>query len=471
MTTASRRLTDRLTAATIATYAVVVFGATLTSQGGSGAWMEGTPSLLAIGHAVAAALAAVCLGLAVWEQRRIETSGKLGALLGVAVALFPIQAAVGAAIATGVAPGVAQVHLLLAIGIFGLLLGALVLALEETTESAPVGAADLADPDPTAAAEEAMEPAPVPAESGSHPTEPATEPPKTGPLATARAYLQLTKPRLMWLLCLLALGGIGLAALEGAAVRGVTVVATLAGGVLAIGASGAANHVFERDRDEKMERTADRPLATGFVSVRGATAFSLALAAASIAVLWTLTTPLATGLTVVAMIYYGVAYTVLLKPRTRWNTVIGGGSGALPAVIGWAAVTGNFGLPAILLAVVVFCWTPAHFYNLALAYREDYAAGGYPMMPVVLGARSTRRRIVAYLGVTALATVALATSSNLGGAFAAVAVIAAGGFLYAVVGQYRDRTEAATLRTFHASNAYLAAVLAVIVVQALVALA
>jgi protoheme IX farnesyltransferase len=471
MTATSDRFTDLLTAATVATYAVVALGATIASRDAAtcGTWPGcAEPGLLAIGHRIAAVVAAGTLLLAAWYALRLGVSRRLRLLLGVAVAAFPVQVALGGAIATGVGEGLVGLHLLLAIGIFGLLLATLVLALEETTGS---DASTQSDASGVAYSEE-IDVDPEPATDGGAVSSGSTSAdPLARPLATARAYVELTKPRLMWLLCLLALGGVGLAALEGAAVDGVTVVATLAGGVLAIGASGAANHVFERDRDERMDRTADRPLASGLVSVRGATAFSLGLAGASVAVLWTLTTPMATLLTVVAMVYYAVAYTVLLKPRTRWNTVVGGGAGALPAVIGWAAVTGGIGLPAVLLAVVVFCWTPAHFYNLALAYREDYAAGGYPMVPVVLGARSTRRRIAGYLGVTAVATGALVPTSTLGSAFAVVAVLAAGGFLYAVVAQYRERTDAAALRTFHASNAYLAAMLVAIVFEGLVAVA
>jgi len=228
-------------------------------------------------------------------------------------------------------------------------------------------------------------------------------------------YLELTKPRLMWLLCLLALAGMGLAVATGAELDGVTVVATLGGGVLAIGASGTFNHVYERDRDRKMRRTADRPIATDRVGVRRATGFGVALVViASMAVLVAFVNVLTAALTVAAIVYYAYVYTVLLKPTTRWNTVIGGGSGALPALIGYAAVTGTVGLPAVLLALVVCCWTPAHFYNLAIAHREDYARAEYPMLPVVAGVRTARQRILAWLGITLIAAALLGTATDLG---------------------------------------------------------
>jgi len=207
-------------------------------------------------------------------------------------------------------------------------------------------------------------------------------------------YLELTKPRLMWLLCLLALAGMGLAVATGAELDGVTVVATtLGGGVLAIGASGTFNHVYERDRDRKMRRTADRPIATDRVGVRRATGFGVALVIASMAVLVAFVNVLTAALTVAAIVYYAYVYTVLLKPTTRWNTVIGGGSGALPALIGYAAVTGTVGLPAVLLALVVCCWTPAHFYNLAIAHREGLRAG---RVSHVTGRRRCADRTPAY---------------------------------------------------------------------------
>jgi protoheme IX farnesyltransferase len=170
----------------------------------------------------------------------------------------------------------------------------------------------------------------------------------------------------MWLLCLVAAAGMALAAGQELSTR--TVLLTLGGGVLSIGASGTFNHVLERDIDKRMDRTSDRPIATHQLPVRNALAFGIALAAASLALFWQVNA-LAAALGLAAILFYSVVYTLVLKPNTVQNTVIGGLAGSLPALIGWVAVTGRFDLPGLALAGVIFLWTPAHFYNLALAYK------------------------------------------------------------------------------------------------------
>jgi len=241
---------------------------------------------------------------------------------------------------------------------------------------------------------------------------------------------------------------------------------TLAGGALAIGASGTFNHVLERDVDRRMQRTSDRPLAVDLVPVRNAIAFGLTLAAISIALFASINLLVAV-LGLVAILFYSVVYTLLLKPNTVQNTVIGGAAGALPALIGWAAVTGEVGWGGLGLATVVFLWTPAHFYNLALAYKDDYEAGGFPMMPVVRGETTTRRHIIWYLGATLAAAAALATAARLDWLFVLTGVLLGGVFLWAVVRLHYERTESAAFRAFHASNAYLGGILLAIVVDAL----
>jgi protoheme IX farnesyltransferase len=284
--------------------------------------------------------------------------------------------------------------------------------------------------------------------------------------ATASAYFRLTKPRLMWLLCLVAAAGMALAAAGGADLTVRTVVLTLGGGVLAIGASGTFNHVLERETDKKMDRTSDRPVATHQIPVRRAVAFGVALAGLSLAVFAGVNL-LAAALGLSAILFYSVIYTLVLKPNTVQNTVIGGFAGALPALIGWAAVTGGFGMPGLALAGVIFLWTPAHFYNLALAYKEDYAKGGFPMMPVVRGEAATRKHILYYLAATLVAAVGLAALTDLGWVYAATTCLFGGVFLWAVLRLHRERTESAAFRAFHASNAYLGTLLLAIVVDAL----
>ncbi|MFC4549275.1 heme o synthase, partial [Halorussus sp. GCM10023401] len=283
---------------------------------------------------------------------------------------------------------------------------------------------------------------------------------------TASGYFRLMKPRLMWLLCLVASAGMALAAGPDH-LRVETVVATLTGGVLSIGASGTFNHVLERDVDRKMARTSDRPTATDRIPVRNAIAFGVALAALSLAAFLTVNL-LAAALGMFAILFYSVVYTLLLKPNTVQNTVIGGFAGALPALIGWAAVTGEVGLPAVVLAGVIFLWTPAHFYNLALAYKDDYARGGFPMMPVVRGEAVTRKHILLWLAATLLAAGLLSTVTTLGWLYAVTSVTFGGVFLWAVVRLHQERTDRAAFRSFHASNAYLGTLLLAVVVDALV---
>jgi protoheme IX farnesyltransferase len=268
----------------------------------------------------------------------------------------------------------------------------------------------------------------------------------------------------MWLLCLVAGAAMALAGGPGLTLG--TVAATLGGGALSIGASGTFNHVLERDVDRRMNRTSDRPLALDLVPVRNAVAFGLLLAAVSIA-LFASVNLLAAALGLAAILFYSVVYTLLLKPNTVQNTVLGGAAGALPALIGWVAVTGEIGLGGVALAAVVFLWTPAHFYNLALAYKDDYERGGFPMMPVVRGETATRRHILYYLGATLLAAGALATTETLGPLYVLVGVALGATFLWTVIRLHYERTESAAFRSFHASNAYLGTLLVAIVVDAL----
>ena len=417
-----------------------------------------TAGYVAFGHRLAAVvvgLLVVVVLVAAWrgaEPRRVRTAATLSAVL------YPLQAGLGAVVATTAGGWLRAAHLVVGMVIFGGLVAALTWTLESrtTTSGTTPGTTTGASEPPASAAD------PVEAD----PVEPPTLP--SEPLARARtvayAYFRLTKPRLMWLLCLVASAGMALAAGPGLSVG--TVVATLGGGVLAIGASGTFNHVLERDRDKRMDRTNDRPVATHQIPARNAVAFGLALAVASLVVFWQVN-PLAAALGLVAILFYSVVYTLVLKPNTVQNTVIGGFAGALPALIGWAAVTGRIGLPAVALAGVIFLWTPAHFYNLALAYKEDYARGGFPMMPVVRGEATTRKHILLWLAATLLTATALAALTDLGWLYAATTTTLGAVFLWTVIRLHRERTEQAAFRAFHASNAYLGALLLAIVVDAL----
>ncbi|AHF98974.1 protoheme IX farnesyltransferase [Halostagnicola larsenii XH-48] len=403
------------------------------------------------GHRLTAAVVGVLAAITVAAAVVGDASRRVTAALVVSFVLYLIQIGVGAVTATvGSAAILPGLHLGLGIGIFSIVVLALAWDLERTTGS---------DDD---AIESPPEPAPI---------DPDTVPERTLPTGrlerarlTAFAYFKMMKPRLMWLLCLVAAAGMALAAGQDLEIG--TIVATLSGGVLAIGASGTFNHVLERDIDQKMSRTADRPLATDLIPVRRALAFGAFLTAASLSVFLTINA-LAAALGLAAILFYSVVYTLLLKPNTVQNTVLGGLAGALPALIGWAAVTDTIEMPALALAGVIFLWTPAHFYNLALAYRDDYARGGFPMMPVVRGETETRKHIIYYIAATLLGTIGLAWITDLGALYAATVAIFGGIFLWTAVRLHFERSEAAAFRSFHASNAFLGAVLVAVLVDAL----
>ena len=407
---------------------------------------------IAFGHriaAVAVGLGVVATTIVAWRQ---QTSRRIRAALTVALLLYPAQAGLGALVATtGGTETLSVIHLAAGVTIFGGLLAALAWWLE----------AETGDPD------DAPETPPEPSE----PLDPTERPavpsdPVERTKATAVAYFRLMKPRLMWLLCLVAAAAMALASGSGFELTTYTAAATLIAGSLSIGASGTFNHVLERDVDRRMARTNDRPLATDLVPVPNAVAFGLVLTAVSVGLFWTINW-LAAVLGLTAIVFYSIVYTLILKPNTVQNTVLGGAAGALPALIGWAAVTGDIGLGGLLLATLIFLWTPAHFYNLALAYKDDYERGGFPMMPVVHGETATRRHIVWYLGATLVAGAALAASGTLGWLYVATGVIFGGLFLWMVVRLHYEQTKAAALRSFHASNAYLGFVLLAIVVEGL----
>ena len=436
--------TTALTDAAASCAAWPVCGDGWTAPGTAGGW-------LAVGHRVAAVavgglgIAALATGVRAGVDRRV-----LGAM-AVAGVLYPVQAGLGAFVAVGGAtPARSAVHLTVGLVIFGALVAALAWALERATgdpADGPGGEVALDPPEPT-------------------PTDGPVAGP-VGPVETARAYLRLTKPRLMWLLCLVAAAGMALAATTTGGLTVGVVLATLGGGVLSIGASGTFNHVFERDIDRRMQRTSDRPLATDVVPVRNALAFGVVLAAGSLA-LFAWVNLLAAVLGFAAIVFYSVVYTLLLKPNTVQNTVLGGAAGALPALIGWVAVAGEIGLAGVGLAAVIFLWTPAHFYNLALAYKDDYERGGFPMLPVVRGETETRKQILWYFAATLVAAGALASMEALGLLYALTSVAFGAAFLYFAVRLHYEQTERAAFRSFHASNAYLGALLVAVVVDTLV---
>lgn len=476
------RFTTLLAATLIGVYLLVVVGATAAlaeAVRACSTWplcsgpVTDPQLAVAIGHRIVAVLVAVLVVTAAVVGR--AASRRVRGSLAVALVLYPVQVAVGALVATSGAPSeLAGLHLLVGMLIFVALALALAWQLEDETgdEMRETDPASTSEPKPTPAST-ATSPSPSPStpESTSEsvapsPNDESSGSASAGVLARARrtvaVYFRLMKPRLMWLLCLVASAGMALAA--GSSLSVETIVLTLGGGVLSIGASGTFNHVLERDIDQQMSRTADRPLATHEVPVRNALAFGAILTVASL-ILFLQVNLLAAGLGFIAIVFYSVIYTLVLKPNTVQNTVIGGAAGALPALIGWVAVTGRIGVPGLALAGVIFLWTPAHFYNLALAYKEDYERGGFPMLPVVRGETVTRKHILYYLGATLLAASALAGLTSLGWLYATATVTLGAVFLWMVVRLHREQTERAALRAFHASNAYLGAILVAVIID------
>jgi heme o synthase len=218
-----------------------------------------------------------------------------------------------------------------------------------------------------------------------------------GALQVARDYLALTKPRVQSLLLLTTVTTMEVA---GSPPLDKIALACL-GGYLSAGGAGAVNHWYDRDIDARMRRTAGRPVPAGRVAPGAALAFGIALAALSYLVLWLAFNPLAASLALAGFLGYTLVYTIWLKRRTPHNIVIGGAAGAVPPLVGWAAVTGRLAPTALYCFAIVFYWTPPHFWALSLLMREDYARVGVPMMPVVRGEDETRRLIVLYAGLLA----------------------------------------------------------------------
>jgi heme o synthase len=317
-----------------------------------------------------------------------------------------------------------------------------------------------------------VSPPPVP-RAGTPPTAPGTR--SRVRLGAARvrrvvgAYLGLTKTRIIEQLLVVTVPAMFLAARGIPSVR--LIVATLVGGALAAASAHALNCVIDADIDVKMKRTARRPLAKGQVPPTHALVFGLVLAAVSTVWLWLTTNQLAAGLAVCAIAFYVLVYTLILKRRTAQNIVWGGAAGCMPVVIGWAAVTHTVQWPALVMFGVIFFWTPPHFWALAMRYRDDYAAAGVPMLPVVATPVQVSRRIVVYSWVMAVWSLLLlpatswiyAVAAVLGGAY----FVLRAHLLHAGVVAGRD---AAPMQLFHLSNMYLCGLFAAIAVDAAVGL-
>src|SRR5215470_6773988 len=246
------------------------------------------------------------------------------------------------------------------------------------------------------------------------------------------------------------------------------VVEVLVGGALAAGGANTVNCWIERDRDQVMRRTARRPLPTGAIAPERALIFGLVLEAAAFVLLWSTVNLLSAALAVGAMLFYVFVYTIWLKPRSPQNIVIGGAAGAVPVLVGWAAVTGSLDAPAWVLFAIVFCWTPPHFWALSLRYRDDYAAAGIPMLPVARGVATAARQILVYALLVVAVTMLLFVFDSMGVVYLVAAVGLGAAFVWQAIGLQRDASTKRAMRLFTFSNTYLALLFAAIAVDTLV---
>jgi protoheme IX farnesyltransferase len=270
-----------------------------------------------------------------------------------------------------------------------------------------------------------------------------------------RDYVTLTKPRIMSLLLLTGWGGLVLG-YESWPPLGLTL-ATLGGLGLACGGASALNHVLDRDIDKLMgARTEKRPVASGRVPPARALEFGLALLSLSFVVLASFVNVLAAALAIVGGAFYVLVYTRWLKRSTPQNIVIGGAAGAVPPVVGWAAATGNLTLPALFLFLIVFFWTPPHFWALALLIRRNYEAAGVPMLPVVRGERETARAIVRYTVVLVVITLLPVLAGTVGLVYLGSALVLGALFLGFAIALARATTPARARHLFSYSLLYLA---------------
>lgn len=291
---------------------------------------------------------------------------------------------------------------------------------------------------------------------------------KVGFKRKVAAYVALTKPRVMELLLAVTIPTMFLAQ------QGIPnlwlVLVVLIGGMMSAGSAGSFNCYIDRDIDRIMNRTKGRPLVTGEISDREAIAFSWILAIVSTVWFWVFTNPLATALSVAAIAFYVFIYSLLLKRRTPQNIVWGGAAGGFPVLIGWAAVTGSLTWAPVVLFLIIFLWTPPHYWPLSWRYREDYKNAGVPMLTVVRGRVTVGLQIVLYAWATLAATLLLIPVGQMGWFYTIVAVVSGVWFVaesHALYSRALKHLDPKPMLLFHFSNGYLSVVFLAVAVDAL----
>ena len=471
---ASQRFTLLAAFTTAVTFALLLFGSHVTATASALVFpdwplMNGTllPALTDVTAAhvlhrwVAAVVGAIVVILAVVAWRTQRDHPTLVRLAVGSAVLFAIQVAIGGAqVMTQLAEWTQTLHLALGAVIWAMLAGLTVTSYYTARVSAPEAAAGAGET------------------AGTGPD--AADGPRTKS-DTIRAYIALTKPRIIELLLVTTVPAMVLATRDlPGATAGVDwpdwialVFWTMIGGALAAGSANAINCYLDRDIDLLMTRTRRRPLPAHQVDPERAVLFGLALGVLSFVVMVWFVNLTAAFLTLLAIAFYVFVYTILLKRSTPQNIVIGGAAGALPPVIGWAAVTGNVGLPAILLFALVFYWTPPHFWALSLRIRKDYAAAGVPMLPVVKGIPETTRQIGLYTVLMVAISLVLWAVARMGAIYLGAAVVLGAIFLWQAYGLWRrgaseEASTVGAIRLYKYSISYLSLLFLAIAVDALV---
>ncbi|MFN8175293.1 MAG: heme o synthase [Solirubrobacteraceae bacterium] len=280
-----------------------------------------------------------------------------------------------------------------------------------------------------------------------------------GARRVAADYVALTKPKVQSLLLLTTVASMEIAGDPALS----TILLTCLGGYLSAGGAGAVNHWYDRDIDARMERTADRPVASGRIAPRNALAFGIALSAASFLLLASTVNLLAACLALSGFLGYTLVYTMWLKRSTPQNIVIGGAAGAVPPLVGWAAVTGSLNGTALFLFAIVFFWTPPHFWALSLLMKDSYARVGVPMLPVVRGEAETRRQILLYTLLLYAVTQLPFCAGAFGVPYLVASMLLGGAFIAGAVVLWRRADRRSALRLYLYSLGYLALLFAAMV--------
>jgi heme o synthase len=285
-------------------------------------------------------------------------------------------------------------------------------------------------------------------------------------MATIRGYISLTKPGIIVLLLITTVPAMMVAD------RGWPgtwlVVATLIGGTVSAAGANTINCWYDRDIDAVMRRTRNRPLVTGVIAPAHALIFGIALGAWAFAFLWMITTFAAAALSLSALLFYVFVYTMWLKRRTPQNIVIGGAAGAFPPMVGWAAVTGGISLAPLVMFAIIFFWTPAHFWALALRVKGDYEEAHVPMLPVTHGAEYTRIQVLRYAVLTLVVSLLLAPGGELSWIYLATAVVSGLVFVALAAQLWLRPLTTSPMRLFTFSLVYLAVIFVAMGLDALV---